>query len=136
MFKQRPASTRLIREPFTAGLIWATLLFVCQTAGPAMAKHDQFLFGEPPDLKVWARDLPGEGSIARTPLMQEQRQAIFALYLAPVLLGKTDGLTRVELARRARSALALLPDLPTVAKKQAKGNRTKSKTAPGAGGTS
>jgi hypothetical protein len=130
MFKQRPLPSRLTQWAFLAGLFGATFFFLYQAAAPALAMHDDFLLGEAPDVKGLGRDLPGEGSIARVALMQEQRQAIFALYLVPVLLGrsnlgKSDALSSAELVKRAGSAQALLDELSPNRKKQAKDHSIK-----------
>jgi hypothetical protein len=121
MFKQRLRPSTLTREVILPGLIWAGFfvgLVAVQMAAPALAKHDDFLFGEGPVGRPWDGDLPSETSIVLAPLMQKQRQAIVALYVAPVLLGVTDNLSAAELKRRARGGLELLPALSVKVKKK------------------
>jgi len=85
------------------------VLVLILAALPAHAKHDDFLFGEAPNIRTWDQDQPGEGSIARTALMRAQAETIASLYLAPIILGKTDGLSKAQLKKRATEALAFLP---------------------------
>jgi hypothetical protein len=114
MFKQRLRPAKLLPENLFRYIVWSLALAVvfCSVSGfflPALAKYDQFLYGEFPEIKPLADDLPGEGSLISAPRIKEQAQVIVALYVAPVVLGETNNLSSAQLKHRALSALELLP---------------------------
>ena len=109
MFKQRAL--------YALRLLAPTIILLIGCVQSAPAKHDSFLLGEEFKIKtpgLWTDD--GE-SLVRTPLMQKQEQAIFALYLAPLLVAHSNS------KKSMQDALLLIPDV-AVAK-----NTVKSKLA-------